>query len=1684
MKMKQFVARILTAVMVLASVSFPGNDSATVKVYADEAAGSTAAGSKAAENSNIAQNKTVKASSRKVPDDTGVNAAGNAVDGNDATAWTSGDITGSGGSDSAWLQIDLGANAADYPAEAISVKFNGTAWPTAYSVKTSYTAITSNADSWWIVQERETDDYTDADGSKTDTFNRNKNGEKMVLRRYVRFEFQGLNPDAEDGVTGVSVAEITINGSEPVVIPVPNVTLQAPVKDAYPSIAEVAADARVHHTDLADRTDPKASFMRQDGTDVNWKDVERQIGSTNTTTVTAPLWDYTEDMAAGELKEGEFFAKDGVLGFNAQVHTPGTVNKFDVWKEDIVVASFQLYINQFPVAASGGNTERHLFAKGNKYRCVLNGRSINASMNLQSGAWIETVYQLQDTDLKRWMDVLMVIDGHGYMRLYVDGKPAATNNQVNGNAFLHSGEPANGFKPFSLCYSEAGDRENGNSKGAILKEKSFLKKEEGYLARFKFYTDKDNNGLLNGAGTDISDSQKLSAKFVENLNIATLEGTHGNNTGKVITNMLQSEKPTARITLCPYSRSTVWQKYENNAWTDLGVGEKFGENTVKYRAITRLIADDGFLFDEECRKNLAGNVNTENAQTKVTLTNKKRELEITSYYNCDPKDSVIEDNECEIHELILGESEVDEDYEASAIRCIAKADGTWDDVEIQTPSAEFSTCADHSTAEVVYSYQLTEEETEGSNQNEYLKLEVDPDTGKATIKPKKSSKLTMGYAPLDIQVTATLKQGDEIVTKTVNGVETAVQKTASIRVKIDDKEKTDPTTIVYAPRITITSPKTNTYPRVAEVAITSQAAHYEDIADRTRPAASLVQLTEDTRKQYLEDMLAKNKISSMPEAADLDEIPEPTITNKDSVFGFNAQGQTPGVVNKFDVVGRDVKVISFKLWLEKWPETKTGTPMVSLFGKGNQYAVQIDRSRKSIKMFMEPAAGGAWPEEEYQPSDPDGFLGKWHTIFMVVDGKGKQRLYVDGNKSRTSKQADAYAKDPDDKQPFTLGYNFEDGDGGSQKNWWRQTFAAEYGYFADFEFYTNKDYNGMINGEGTDISRAEILSSDIAEKINITELEKNSPNDLDAVITNLLQTSNPTVNITVNPYTAKTVWQQIDGNQVSEPEPTEPFKAASTYISTTTITAHDGFVFDENIKNLVKEQFVTLPAAGETEADTPEVSVRLSEKDGVNNKVLTVVATYGETDDLPCDCTITDFVLPADQTSVDIMMEEGRDNTVVLTDLSTVDMTNAITMQCPRKEHADAEYEYTFSYAEDPSSEDGVIEFTPATRTVKALKAGTAKIRVTVEAKLKGVPDDEQLSGVTKTAVITIHVDKKAGSGEKESLQGVIDDANTENPDYTSVYYVDDAWSNLQDAIREAEDLLDDGNATSAQITEAKDKISAAIEALKNPNAKTELGKAKDSADEALAAAEALYRTENKDAAGNAVYTEESWKAFTDAYEALKKLTPEELAQQTAERLNGLTEALKKASAEESGGLVKVSKGIGDDSSKLQLGAEIKGTDGVTYKVTDNVKNEVTVKKGTDTAKVKITATVVLNKVTCKIVGIEKDAFKGFKKLKNVQIGDNVTFIGTTAFSGCIRLKTVTLGQGIRTIDKKAFFNCKKLKKVVLKAKTAPSIRKAAFKKTASKVTVQAKGLKGKKKKAFLKKLRKPGGISKKSVVK
>ncbi len=166
---------------------------------------------------NIALNKSVSTST--VETAMPQNVGSNTVDGNNDTRWSSermkeNNITDDSDQTPQWLVIDLGAEQS--VADRIQIDFYLKVWATQYRIET---AATANAAEWTTVASvarsstQGIDDQTDV----FDTFGADETS-TVNLQRYVRFYFEKINVNA--GGTGVSVREITINGTQTYVPPV------------------------------------------------------------------------------------------------------------------------------------------------------------------------------------------------------------------------------------------------------------------------------------------------------------------------------------------------------------------------------------------------------------------------------------------------------------------------------------------------------------------------------------------------------------------------------------------------------------------------------------------------------------------------------------------------------------------------------------------------------------------------------------------------------------------------------------------------------------------------------------------------------------------------------------------------------------------------------------------------------------------------------------------------------------------------------------------------------------------------------------------------------------------------------------------------------------------------------------------------------------------------------------------------------------------------------------------------------------------------------------------------------------------------------------------------------------------------------------------------------------------------
>lgn len=216
-------------------------------------------------------------------------------------------------------------------------------------------------------------------------------------------------------------------------------------------------------------------------------------------------------------------------------------------------------------------------------------------------------------------------------------------------------------------------------------------------------------------------------------------------------------------------------------------------------------------------------------------------------------------------------------------------------------------------------------------------------------------------------------------------------------------------------------------------------------------------------------------------------------------------------------------------------------------------------------------------------------------------------------------------------------------------------------------------------------------------------------------------------------------------------------------------------------------------------------------------------------------------------------------------------------------------------------------------------------------------------------------------------------------------------------------------------------------------------------------------------------YTQKSWDAYWSALTAADDLPEDFTEEMLMERLAALAFAYRSLEeAPPTGGAVSGPSSV----RQIQEAPEPSGAQqtqetyvelgGIRYRMIQRDRRQAAVQTGVnpDAAALAIADFVTIDGITCSVVEIEADAFRGFRKLKRV-----------------------TIGKQVRTIGRNSFYGCKKLKKVTLKGKKIASIKAGAFYNTHARLKISLpKQMKDRQKQTLKKKLKR-AGAGKKAVV-
>ena len=715
----------------------------------------------------------------------------------------------------------------------------------------------------------------------------------------------------------------------------------------------------------------------------------------------------------------------------------------------------------------------------------------------------------------------------------------------------------------------------------------------------------------------------------------------------------------------------------------------------------------------------------------------------------------------------------------------------------------------------------------------------------------------------------------------------------------------------------------------------------------------------------------------------------------------------------------------------------------SLIGKMNdQYGVQMEKSGDTTRIyFYAKLVPAKWAEASYTiPADYD--WSQWHDLVTYYDGSALH-LWVDGNAETSNRNLTGELQNCADAV-FTLGYNYAP----KQNN---QTLAAGWdysGWMKDIGLYIGEhvpelnitsemDAAAVTAAFDTALADATsdfVLSGAAAEQEDYMEVTATtwtpatgtvSPYEDYAVSVELTakegyyfgENAAATLRTSAaNVLTGATVTVSDDGstmtiNYTFEGEE-HPQVTLQNYLASEEFTA----IGNENVGENGKRKYTkdSWNAYAEKAAAAVEKAYNNNLEPAAYTTARTELAAAIAALELAaehCECTLGD-ITKFDGTTLDL-----QGSTEITVTLGTGEYTYS--NDCVKHENATPAVSYALVGNPAGATLTGNV--------LKVTQPGTVQVRFTVT-----------LGDQTKSATATYTVVKTATAEQKDALANAIkevEDKYVANADK----YTADSWKKLDDALKAAKALGD--NASADQVAAATKAINDAIAGLVLVGP-TDLDVAKEAVNKALTAADAIY------AAGQKDYTDATWKAFADAYQAAKAAP----ANADAAALNALAAALTKAQA-------ALAKNAAQPPKKGDI---IPAKDGSRYQVVDaNAKTaKLVAVKSKKATKLNVPATVKLNGETYKVTIVGKSVMSKNKKLTKVILGKNVT-----------------------TIETKAFYGCTKLKTVQLKGKALKKVGKQAFKKTYAKMVVSAKKMNKKEKAKLLKTMRK-AGMSKKGKVK
>ena len=269
--------------------------------------------------------------------------------------------------------------------------------------------------------------------------------------------------------------------------------------------------------------------------------------------------------------------KEGIWGFSDQLRSGNS--KYNVNGTDKSLAiTFKLWLNEAP------SSQTELIGRGHQFDFQISGGKFVMWM-VDNGYPTEELTISAADHIGKWLDIVMLINGNGTQRFYVNGSPSSSRG--DSKPVLNSSS-----SPFTICYNPS--ETNGSP----------LTANTGYMADVKFYDCKDvSEGL-------------------------TLE--YGS-----IVNQLNATDPTAYISADTFTAKTVWSSVNGTNAEEMEPTDKF-EADVVYKATTTFTAQSYFRFPntEDFLTEICQNVTTgaSNLTPTATMSDDNKTLTVEVVY--------------------------------------------------------------------------------------------------------------------------------------------------------------------------------------------------------------------------------------------------------------------------------------------------------------------------------------------------------------------------------------------------------------------------------------------------------------------------------------------------------------------------------------------------------------------------------------------------------------------------------------------------------------------------------------------------------------------------------------------------------------------------------------------------------------------------------------------------------------------------------------------------------------------------------------------------------------------------------------------------------------------------------------------------------------------------------------------